>query len=265
MKPIYKPKGRALEYSPDALALNIYTGCPHRCFYCFAPTVLKTDREKFHSHVEPRKDIVNATIQQLKKGYLDYDIPITDGDGKPGTMKNRMSLHNKLIHLCFTCDPYPTTCDDAATREIIKAIKDSGNHVQILTKGGIAAERDFDLLDKNDWIGITFTGDMVKPFINPKGEPYAAAMTERLLLLDRAKMHGLNTWVSCEPVLDVKGIYSLIKADYIDLFRIGKLNYHPSIIAWGEFGRECEGMLKYYGRQYYIKHDLRKEMEKAND
>lgn len=38
MKPIYEPKGRAKEYGD--CAINIYTGCPHRCYYCFAPGVL---------------------------------------------------------------------------------------------------------------------------------------------------------------------------------------------------------------------------------
>lgn len=30
--PIYEPKGKAKEYGD--LALNIYTGCSHGCFYC---------------------------------------------------------------------------------------------------------------------------------------------------------------------------------------------------------------------------------------
>lgn len=59
MKPIYKPKGAAREYGD--LALNIYTGCPHRCFYCFAPRVLHRDKEQFHGIVEPRKGIVEET------------------------------------------------------------------------------------------------------------------------------------------------------------------------------------------------------------
>ena len=41
MKPIYEPKGKAKEYGD--LAINIYTGCPHNCFYCFAPNVLHKD------------------------------------------------------------------------------------------------------------------------------------------------------------------------------------------------------------------------------
>lgn len=55
MKPIYEPKGKAKEYGD--YALNIYTGCPHRCYYCFAPSVLHRDREKFHSDIRPREGV----------------------------------------------------------------------------------------------------------------------------------------------------------------------------------------------------------------
>ena len=43
MKPIYEPKGKAKEYGD--YAINIYTGCPHKCFYCFSPNVLHSQRE----------------------------------------------------------------------------------------------------------------------------------------------------------------------------------------------------------------------------
>jgi len=240
MKPIYKPKGKALEYSPDALALNIYTGCPHACMYCFAPSVLRKSKEEFHNHVEPRKGIVEATARQI------------EGKGITG----------KLIHLCFTCDPYPIGHDTTTTREIIKLIKDSGNHVQILTKGGKPAERDFDLLDGNDWFGVTMPGCGCMYTPMPQ-EPNAAVVTERVNSLYEAKAGGINTWVSCEPVLDADDIYTMIRnANCIDLYRIGKMNYYPSDINWGEFGHKCVELCEKYGRNYYIKNDLRKEMEK---
>ena len=109
MKPIYEPKGKAKEYGD--YAINIYTGCPHRCFYCFAPNVLHRDREKFHSCVEPRANIVEEVRKQIE----------------------REKITDKLIHLCFTCDPYPIDYDSTPTREIIKILKDTGNHVQIIT------------------------------------------------------------------------------------------------------------------------------------
>lgn len=126
MKPIYTPSGKAKEYGD--YALNIYTGCPHRCFYCYTPNVLHRDRQQFHELVEPRKNIVEETRKQIE----------------------REGITGKLIHLCFTCDPYPKGYDSMPTREIIKILKDSGNKVQILTKNGSDAIRDFDLLDSGD-------------------------------------------------------------------------------------------------------------------
>ena len=123
MKPIYKPKGAAAEYGD--YAVNIYTGCPHRCYYCFAPNVLHREREMFHSCVWPRGDIVQELRKQLK----------------------REVITGQLVHLCFTCDPYPVGYDTATTREVIQVLKEYGNHVQILTKGD--GGRDFDLLDEN--------------------------------------------------------------------------------------------------------------------
>lgn len=40
-----------------------------------------------------------------------------------------------------------------------------------------------------------------------------------------------------------------------------KLNYHPSIINWKQFGHEAEFLCKKLGMDYYIKESLRKEMD----
>lgn len=240
MKPIYTPKGAAKEYGD--YAINIYTGCPHRCYYCFAPSILRRDREVFHSCVEPRDGIVEATRKQLETE----------------------NITGKLIHLCFTCDPYPLGLDSIVTREIIKLLKASGNHVQILTKNGITAQRDFDLLDRDDWFGVTYAGYKTNPIVPPTEEPSAGWPIDRFRALVLAKNKGVHTWVSCEPVLDAEAIFRLIETGaYIDLFKIGKLNYHPSNINWADFGRKAEALCKEYGRDYYIKEGLRKEMEKC--
>ena len=72
MKPIYKPKGAAAEYGD--YAVNIYTGCLHRCYCCFTPQVLHRDREAFHSCIEPRKDIVRELWRQLERGMVEEFI-----------------------------------------------------------------------------------------------------------------------------------------------------------------------------------------------
>lgn len=234
MKPIYKPKGAAAEYGD--YAVNIYTGCPHRCYYCFAPNVLHRDREMFHSCVEPRKDIVWWLRWQLE----------------------REQITGKLIHLCFTCDPYPTGYDTTTTREVIRVLKEYGNHVQILTKGD--GSRDFDLLDGGDWYGITIDGGTT---------PICELDLRRLPAfrqgdLFEAHRRGIKTWISYEPVLWPAAVLGSIRAvaPFTDKVKIGKLNYHPSEIDWAKFGREAEALCKSLGLDYYIKESLRAEMDK---
>lgn len=229
-QPIYQPKGRANEYG--SLACNIYTGCNHGCTYCYAPKILRKTREAF-AKVEPRPAIVESVKRQLE----------------------REQITGKLIHLCFTCDPYPADIDTNPTREVIKAIKEAGNNVQILTKGGFRAERDFDLLDGGDWFGVTITTDSIKP---TEIEPRAANASERIITIGKAKQLGINTWISFEPVIEPETVYGFIKyCNQIDLFRIGKMNYQPSNINWAQFAVKCEVLCHIYGRNYYFKADLR--------
>lgn len=224
--PIYEPKGKAKEYGD--LALNIYTGCPHRCFYCYAPMVLKCDKEVFHSNIEPRKDILEATHKQLET----------------------QNITDKTIHLCFTCDPYPTGYDSTTTREIIKLLKKHGNHVQILTKGN--GSRDFDLLDKDDWFGVTITG----------GESSEKMHDLSVQLIQAKAIYGIHTWVSFEPVINANNVLNCLRngANAVDKVKIGKLNYFKSDINWHDFGIEAEKICKEQGINYYIKESLRAEM-----
>ena len=229
MKPIYEPKGKAKEYGD--YAINIYTGCPHECFYCFAPSVLRKVKYDFHKCVEPRKNIVEEVKKQIE----------------------REKITGKLIHLCFTCDPYPCGYDTTPTREIIKAIKESGNNVQILTKGD--GSRDFDLLDENDWYGITLDG--IGNGRNPLWKSRVDALAE-------AHSKGIKTWVSFEPVTNERQFFIELHlvSLMVDKVKIGKLNYHPSDINWKTFGEKAEALCKSLGIDYYIKDGLREEMNK---
>lgn len=241
-KPIYEPRGRAREYGE--LAVNIYTGCNHGCFYCYAPAVLRKGKEAF-AEVQPRAGIVEAVKRQIE----------------------RENITGRTIFLCFTCDPYPADIDTAATRAVIQAVKESGNHVRILTKAPSRARRDWDLLDSGDAFGVTVTGPTGW---SRENEPKADPTERRLLDLEEAHARGLKTWVSLEPVFFPGLVYKIIRGcDFIDLFKIGKLNHAetPSSVieagGWAQFGAEAERLCREYGRNYYIKEDLRAEMERA--
>lgn len=239
-KPIYEPRGRAREYGE--LAVNIYTGCNHGCFYCYAPAVLRKDKEAF-AEVQPRAGIVEAVKRQIE----------------------REQMTGRTVFLCFTCDPYPADTDTTPTRAVIQAVKESGNHVRILTKAPSRARRDWDLLDSGDAFGVTVTGPTAW---SRENEPNADPSDVRLLALEEAHHRGLKTWVSLEPVFFPGLVYKIIRGcDFIDLFKIGKLNHAetpPEVIeagGWAQFGAEAVRLCREYGRAYYIKEDLRAEME----
>lgn len=236
-RPIYPPRGRAQEYCD--FAINIYDSCPHGCTYCYARAMAKRFGKPWGEKCSPKPGIVEATRKQLAR-------PEWSGAGKK-------------IMLCFTCDPYPVGVDTTATREVIRAIKESGNFVQVLTKGDATAQRDFDLLGPGDSFGVTWSG---ADFVG-HDEPGAAHHKVRHHNIIVAKdCHGLHTWLSCEPVLDTTSVLSAIEVfDTVDLFRIGKLNHRKSTVDWAAFGREAEELCQRLGRNYYIKEDLRKAME----
>ena len=238
--PIYAPKGKALEYAD--LALNIYNGCSHLCQYCFAKKM--HDRWKPNedfSAVKVREGIVEATKKQLAKG----------------------KFKDKQILLCFSCDPYSSNVDTTPTREIIQAIKDAGANFTVLTKGGMRASRDFDLYSEGDSFGTTLT--FSEPHKSIEWEPNAAEPLSRIQALVEAHEKGIKTWVSLEPVISRQDAIRFVEDlhRHVDLWKVGRWNYdqRANEIDWKMFGHDIERVFKILKCNYYIKDDLRSEME----
>lgn len=241
-RPIYEPRTKAREYSD--LAINIYKGCNHGCTYCFARKMAERYTSKncvcSFNEPKPREGIVEAVRNQLSGG----------------------KYKGKKILLCFTCDPYPVEIGTTPTREIIKAIKDAGAYVSVLTKGGMRAARDFDLYKPGDSFGSTLT--CFDEYHSKQWEPNAATPLNRLLALSTAHERGIKTWVSLEPVIYPSQTLKLIEESYayVDLYKIGTINYseRKKEIDWKDFGQKAVKLLETLGKEYYIKDDLRKEM-----
>ena len=76
---------------------------------------------------------------------------------------------------------------------------------------------------------------------------------------------GIKTWVSCEPVLNPNDVIQFIDlAEYVNLWKVGKLNYHKSDVDWTDFGERVTKLLEekkwLHGVDYYIKDSLKKEI-----
>jgi DNA repair photolyase len=250
MSIIYRPKGRAGEYSH--LAINHYIGCGHGCEYCYCPKVLHISKEEFHTRPRAREGI----IEQLKKEIK-------------STRAQEHKSKGERVLLSFACDPYqPLDTELGLTREIICILVDNHIPFQVLTKGGFRAARDFDLYGDNDMFAATLT--FTKDGQSLKTEPNAATPFERIETLKLAHKQGIKTWVSLEPVIDPIQSLELIQktAEFVSHYKIGVLNYFPGGINgvshpvdWRRFAIAAIMLCKAYHKTYYIKQDLAKYLE----
>ncbi len=235
---LYEPKGKAREYSE--IAVNLYRGCTHRCEYCYAPATLRLKKENFSVSVL-RDNILKKLEKDALKLYLENEIG--------------------PVLLCFTCDPYQPIDDEyQISRQAIQILHQYNIRVTILTKGGKRAERDFDLLSKIDWFGVTLTN--LEDSTSIQWEPGAALPKDRINSLRKANKKGINTWVSLEPVLYPEVTLNIIKKThkFVDKYKVGILNYHPHSkdIDWHKFAVEVDNLLQELGCDYYLKNDLRR-------
>lgn len=235
---IYETMGRAREYFE--LAANLYTGCGHRCGYCYGADVTHTRPDEFFERPKAK----NLAIERLR--------------ADASRLANK--CERRHILLSFVTDPYqPLDVELKVTRRAIQVLHDFGLHVAILTKGGQRAVRDFDLLTKYDWFGVSLTTFTRATWW--EWERFTGTQSiERVKTLEMAKEKGVPTWVSCEPVLDTNETLKVIEyaAPYVDVFKVGTLNYRKEAarIHWKKFAEDVVALLEGLGKSYYIKKDL---------
>jgi len=239
MSVIYEPKGKAREYSP--LAVNFYNGCDHGCSYCYVPKLKGITMEKYLS-AGPRGKI----LQELEK------------DAK------RLSYSKKQVLFNFVGDPYCKAEQQyEITRSALEIMLKYHIPVAILTKGGLRALRDKDIILKykdHIKVGATLTFDNDKD--SKTWEPGAASPQERMHMLKQYHDIGVKTWASFEPVISPRQSLSLIQQtlDFVYEYKIGKINNYHDIdknINWNEFLAKAVKVLREAKKRFYVKYDLR--------
>lgn len=240
MSIIYQPKGKAREYSP--LAINLYSGCDHKCAYCYAPGIRRETLDQWSECVTPRRDV----IHQLERDCKSYH----------GS--------NEQVLLNFMHDPYcHADCQYRLTRQALSLLLEHRIPVAILTKGGLRAVRDFDIMEKfgeHLKIGASLTFDSETTSL--KWEPFASTPDERIEMLRKAKEKGIKTWASFEPVIDPDESLKVMERSlpYVDEYKVGKLNNYrglDKLVDWTSFLERVVSLLRGENKPFYIKYDLR--------
>jgi len=233
MQVIYEPRGKAKEYSN--YALNIYKGCSHTCVYCYVPDCLRMTKDKFYNEQSPRAKILDNVEKNLKKKIVD-----------------------DFVFMSFTSDPYqPLEKELKLTRQCVELLNQYGQKYKILTKSKLIL-RDKDIFDKKlAWLGFTISFDSDEEAL--KYEKKADPISERVKAIKELHYSGFKTFVSMEPVINPEEAIKLVKRiKFVDLIKVGKINYMKNNIDWSRFLIDIEKELKKYKIPFMIKKDLEK-------
>jgi DNA repair photolyase len=154
-------------------SINPYRGCEHACIYCYAPYILREQRE-WGSFVDVKVNAPEILVKDMLKA-------------KRG-----------VIYISSVTDPYqPLEKKYELTRKILEILKDTKFFVSIQTKSSLVL-RDIDLLKKMDCeVGFTITSldeNARKVF-----EPNTSSIEERLKALKELKEAGISTYIFFGP------------------------------------------------------------------
>ena len=240
MSVIYEPKGKAREYSP--LALNLYLECAHGCKYCYAPAIQRKG-DGYYKVASPRNNIIKLLGRDLER-----------------------NAPKSQVLLSFIGDVYSQTADDnLATRQALVLLSNHHVPTAVLTKGGRRCLKDMDVFKsfgEHFQIGSTLT--FMDERKSLEWEPGAAIPEERLQVLKELHNNGIQTFVSCEPVIEPEETLKLIERtivdDSVDIYKVGKLNNYRGLdkmIDWADFLQRALRMIRKSGKRVYVKQDLR--------
>jgi DNA repair photolyase len=202
---IYAPGGQAGEYAP--LAANPYSGCGHKCAYCYVPKFVFMTREEFNSGAKPKADFLKHLRHEARK-YQAAGI-------------------REQVMLSFSTDVY-NPFDTSLTRPTIEILIEHGMGFCVLTKGGGRALADMDLY-RADRDAFASTLTSLDDAFSLKWERGATLPGERIETLKTIHEKGIYTWVSLEPVLDTEASLKIVQEthEFVDFFKVGRANYLP--------------------------------------
>jgi len=235
---IYEPSGKAREYSE--LAANFYTGCSHACKYCYCPSIMRKSLEEWSSSPHARTNILRQFENDCKKAT-------------PETKE-------KELLFSFMSDCYQSDESAFLTRQaLLLAEKYEFKRVNILTKAGFRAVKDFDIFQRNKLWKFGSTIIMRNEDLREEWEPGAPSIQSRYESVKIAKEKGIFNWVSIEPVVNTIEALNVINDlyDYVDFWKVGKLNHMKEVentIDWKKFYYDVKQALA--NKSHLIKKDL---------
>lgn len=157
---------------PMKYSLSPYTGCSHRCLYCYISSYIPNPFE-----ARPKKDFIKRLICEL--GKIDRRIPIC---------------------MASSSDPYtPIESKLGLTRETIKVLREYSARFLIVTKSDLVT-RDIDLL-KTSMAAVSITVTTLNDDDAKMLEPAAPKPIERFKAIETLCNHDIPCSARIDPII----------------------------------------------------------------
>jgi DNA repair photolyase len=169
-----------------AWSLNPYTGCEHRCAFCYVRAFeLRADRPFDDRY--GRTIRVKVNVAAVLRGEL-----------------SRRSWRKETVVVGAATDPYqPAEGRYRLTRQCLEVMRDFSNPTAMITRGPMIV-RDIDVLSalaRRAEVHITFSIPTVDDDIWRKTEPGTAHPRQRLKALEKLVTAGIDVGVGMAPIL----------------------------------------------------------------
>jgi DNA repair photolyase len=174
-------KGMGFKWS-----LNPYTGCVHRCTFCFVRAFeLRADRpydDRYGQSIRVKTNVAEVLRKEL----------------------GRKSWKRELVAFGTATDPYqPPEGRYRLTRACIQALSEARTPLSLLTRGPLIV-RDIDVLQeaaRRVEITINFSVPTLDPEVWRRTEPYTAPPRQRLRALKQIVDAGIKAGIGMAPIL----------------------------------------------------------------
>jgi DNA repair photolyase len=184
--------------------INPYTGCQHKCTYCYARFM-----KKYSGHKEPWGEFVDVKINAT-------DLLQTEIERKkPGK-----------VWVSGVCDPYqPLEARYRLTRRCLEILVKHDWQFVIQTRSPLVV-RDIDILKQSSkaeaGLSVTTANDEIRRIFEPDAPP----ISKRIKALDELHKAGIRTFAMIAPLLPgAEGLAEALKGK-VDRVMIDRMNYY---------------------------------------
>jgi len=184
--------------------VNPYTGCQHRCVYCYARFM-----RRFTGHKEPWGEFVDVKINA------------------PALLRREVAKKpSGRVWVSGVCDPYqPLESKYELTRKCLEILVEYGRPITVQTKSPLVL-RDLDLLRRGAEIEVGLSVTTADESIRKLFEPGAPSIERRIEALEELHLAGIRTFAMIAPMLPGADELAAQLSGKVDYVLIDRMNYH---------------------------------------